>query len=239
MALILNTNFASNPRAVTLDGGYVKDWQGVTSGAGWGNFPLDITQVLLGGPSPIASYGTYTVNSGNSLPDVERAAIEFIIEVSPGRAYTMSAYGRTSVAASRTIDITWYDTVEDARDHIGSGTGATSIPVAVSANVWGRDTLSAVAPRTARAAAVAIAYTAAPGNLYGAAISATGILIAPETAPNTPYSGEFFDGATSASAVATYEWLGTTNDSPSVQRVTPVEALTPPGVAVLTVIERG
>lgn len=239
MALILNTNYASNPRALTLASGFVKDWQGITSGSGWANFPINVSRLMSGGPAPIASYGNYTVSSGNSLPDVEQAGIEFIIEVAPGKAYTMSAFGRSTVAASRRINITWYDSAENARNHVGALGTQSSVGVNASANVWGQSSYTAVAPRAAAAAAVVIMFQAAPGNLYNATISGTGILIAPETAPNTPYSGEFFDGATSPSAVATYEWFGTPNNSPSVQRITPVEALTPPGVAILTVIERG
>lgn len=236
MASQVNINRILNPRAMDIDGSsHVVGWEGVTSGTPWIDF-YSVLRSTTGGPSAaIPSYGYYDID--DSPPNVEYASVGQVVGVPvPNTTYTFLSYGSSSVAADLRATINWYDTIEAALDYRTILRSDTSPAISLLADTWGSARVMGETPQGAGAFRLTVSMRTAPGGLHLQRVKFSGMLVAESVGANAPYSGEYFDGSTTASGITSYEWTGAPHQSSSAQTIQLTTALTPPSIGMLTVI---
>jgi hypothetical protein len=132
------------------------------------------------------------------------------ITIAAGQSLAASAWMRSDVAQAFSAYIQWYDV---NNTNIG-GTSATTGYITLTPNVWGFNSVVAVAPaNTSYAKVIFGPYGGSIQMAPGDYIDFDQALIEISTVV-----GSYFDGATAASGDYTFAWAGTANASNSYQK---------------------
>lgn len=169
------------------------------------------------GPTPALStyYRTTwsTVSTGITRGVIQGNTVSTGAVVTPGRSYTISAWGRTSrLDMALSIRLRWKTSAG------GTISDITSSPLSNHNGQWHRLSASGVAVATAAYIEVGIVLPTTGDVNIGDWVDGTGILV-----EQSPSLAPYFDGSTTDASGFAYSWEGTTGASTSVAKASSVE----------------
>lgn len=201
---VLRTNRVTNPNVV--------------SGTGW-SYWVGSGSPGTGGTASVEPFGGYldssfyrltrTANTVSPSGGIIYNGLNAGTPFTPGLTYTASIYTRPSKLQSLALAFEWKNSSGGA---ISTAVGTVAV---VSAGVWSRVAVTALAPVGAvRAVVTLYGQTGGASWLTGDTLDVDALLV-----EQGAESTAFFDGSTSAANGKAYRWTGATNNSTSQEYV--------------------